>query len=77
MKQYKTLKEVVEAVKSGELDESKFVIVQDNDCSSIYVGPCVDEDGNDTENCIYNGNGYLDTEDLWPLVFPKAKVEWC
>ena len=74
---YKTIKEVVKAVKSGELDESKLTIVQDNDCSQIYNGPCEDENGNDIENCIYNGKGYYDTEDLWPLVFPTATVEWC
>jgi len=77
MEQYKTLKEVFEAVKSGELDDSKFVIVMDNDCSNIYVGPCEDESGNDIENCIYKGKGYADTEDMWPLLFPNASVEWC
>lgn len=77
MKKYKTLKEVVEAVKLGELDESELCIVMDNDCSHIYSGPCRDESGNEIENCIYNGKGYSDTEDLWPLVFPKANIDWC
>ena len=45
MGKYKTIKEVVKAVKSGELDESKLTIVQDNDCSQIYNGPCEDENG--------------------------------
>lgn len=77
MKKYETLKEVVEAVKSGELDEAKLEIIQDNDCSHIYIGPSEDKDGNDIENCIYEGRGYRDTEDLWPLVFPTARVDWC
>jgi len=75
MKKYKTIKDVLEAVKSGELDESKLVIIQDNDRSDILNG--MDEEGNDIENCIYEGKGYRDTNDLWPLVFPKATVEWC
>jgi len=72
MEKYKTIKEVQDAVKSGELDESKLTVVMDNDCSNIYNGPC-----EDIENCIFNGEGYYDTEELWPLVFPKATVEWC
>ncbi|KKK78055.1 hypothetical protein LCGC14_2847420, partial [marine sediment metagenome] len=35
---YKTLQEVYDAVKSGELDESKISIYMDNDCSSIMYG---------------------------------------
>ena len=77
MKKYKTLKEVVEAVKSGELDESRLKIIMDNDCSYIYNGPCEDEQGNMIENCIYEGKGYYDTNDLWPLLFPEAIVSWC
>lgn len=77
MKKYKTLKEVLEAIKSGGLDESKLAVVMDNDCSNIYNGPCEDEEGNELENCIFEGNGYYDIEILWSLVFPKATVEWC
>jgi len=79
MKTYKTLKEVVDAVKSGELDESQLLVVMDNDCSHIYFGPRLDADGEENEDCIciYRGKGYRDTEDLWPLVLPNADVEWC
>ena len=77
MAKYKTIQEVVEAVKAGKEDEGKFVIIQDNDCSNIYVGPCEDEDGNILDNCIFRGSGYADTDDLWKVIFPKAVVEWC
>jgi len=77
MKTYKTLKEVVEAVRSGELNESKLAIVMDNDCSTIYNGMPEDKEGNEIDNTIYKGKGYEDTEDLWPLLFPKATVGWC
>lgn len=77
MEKYQTLQEVVDAVRSGKEDETKLSIVQDNDCSHIYVGPCEDEQGNELDNCIYHGKGYYDTDDLWKIVFPKANVEWC
>ena len=77
MKKYKTIKEVVEAVKSGELDEAGLLVVMDNDCSHIFSGIPEDGEGNEIDNCVFEGNGYHDVEDLWPLVFPKATVEWC
>ena len=36
--EYKTIKEFCEAVKSGKIDESKLVIVLDNDVTSFYNG---------------------------------------
>lgn len=72
-KKYETLKAVFEAVKSGELDETKLKVTMDNDCSVIVEG----EYGEDGEGVIYRGKGYMDIEDLWPLVFPKATVDWC
>ena len=77
MAKYGTIQEVVEAVKAGHEDETKLVIVQDNDCSSIYNGPSEDEKGNELDARIFSGKGYADTDDLWRLVFPKADVTWC
>ncbi len=77
MKKYANLTELVAAVRSGELDEYKLVVIQDNDCSSVYNGqPELDENYNFV-NEIYNGNGYADTDDLWKALFPTAIVEWC
>ena len=79
MKGYKTIKEFYEAVKAGEIDESKLEIILDNDCTSFYIGPSEDERGNELDNEIEvaEANGYYDIEKLYPLLFPKAKVKWC
>ena len=77
MEKYKTLEELHKAVKSGEIEESGMDVVMDNDCSHVYYGPHKDSDGEEIDNCIFMGHGYEDTEDLWPLVFPKANVDWC
>ena len=71
---YTTLKELVEAVRSGEIDESKLQVVMDNDCSHVCIPHSNPEEEGEE---LYNGKGYYDVEDLWPLVFPKATVEWC
>ena len=77
MKKFKTLAETVRAIRGGGLDEAKVRVVMDNDKSNVYYGPCEDSEGNEIENCIYEGKGDADTEDLWVFVFPKAKVGWC
>jgi len=77
MKVYKTLKELHEAVQSGEVDDANLTIVMDNDCSHVMSGPAEDENGNEIDNVIYHGKGYCDTDDLWPLLFPKANVMNC
>ena len=80
MKKYKTIKELYEAVKNGDIDEAKLEIVLDNDCTNFYMGPpSEDDDGIKTANEIEveEANGYYDIEKLYPLLFPKAKVMWC
>jgi len=80
MKGYKTIKELYEAVKRGEIDESKLEIVLDNDCTNFYLGPPVEDDDGITvanEIEVEEANGYYDIEKLYPLLFPKAKVDWC
>jgi len=62
---YKTLQEVYDAVKSGELDESKISIYMDNDCSSIMYNS-VD---------LYESDAGYDAEELWPVLFPKAYLD--
>lgn len=76
-KTYKTIAELVKAVKSGELDEDKMEIIMDNDCTHIYYGPIENPEMDDWGPCIFTGKGYEDCADLWPLVFPKAMVDWC
>lgn len=81
MKKFQTIKELYEAVKKGEIDESKLEITLDNDCTSFACGPIYDEEtGDDIEENkirVDEANGYYDIEHLYPLLFPKATVEWC
>lgn len=74
--EFKTIKELYDKVKSGEIDESELTIVLDNDCTSIYLGSCEDENGNDIDNEIEisETNGYCDIEPLYKLLFPNADV---
>ena len=75
MKKFDTIAALKKAVDDGELDEAKLTVVMDNDCSSIYYAPA--EEGPEEDDRIFAGKGHYDTEDLWPLVLPKATVEWC
>ena len=79
MKEYKTIKEFYAAVKSGEIDESKLTVVLDNDCTSFYEGSVYDSNGKELDNeiTVAEANGYNDIDKLYPLLFPKATVEWC
>ena len=77
MKEFDTIKELFEAVKRGEVDGSKLEIVMDNDSTSFYDGaPDPEDDGQSNEIKVKEANGYYDIEKLYPLLFPKAKVEW-
>ncbi len=73
MKTYKSIAKVLEAVRSGELDEKKLEVRMDNDCSSIYYDYNEESDDNDP---IFRGEGYADCDPLWRLLFPKANVDW-
>lgn len=67
-----TIKELHDKVKAGEIDESKLIIIMDNDCTNFYIGPDEEDEINVSE-----ANGYNDIEKLYPILFPNAKVEWC
>jgi len=76
--EFKTIKELYDAVKSGAIDESQLTIVLDNDQTNFYVGPsATDEEWDNNEVRVEEANGYCDIEKLYPLLFPKATVEWC
>jgi len=77
--EFKTIKELYDKVKSGEIDESQLGILLDNDCTSFYLGDCKDSEGNDIDNeiRIKEANGYSDIEPLYKILFPKADVQWC
>lgn len=79
MKSFNTIKELYEAVQAGTVDESKLMILLDNDCTNFYIGPMEDDDGNELDNEIEvkEANGYYDIGKLYPLLFPKANVKWC
>ena len=75
--EFKTIKELYDAVKSGKIDESKLLIVLDNDMTSFIVA--LTENGVETSDdiTVKEANGYMDIDKLYPLLFPKATVEWC
>lgn len=75
----KTIKELYEKVKSGEIDESKLKIVLDDDCTFFYVGPSEDDKGEEIDNeiVIEEANGFYDIDKLYSLLFPKSDVNWC
>ena len=75
MREYNTIKEFYNAVKAGIIDESKLEIVLDNDCTSFYTGPTSDDTTDEIR--VIEANGCYDVEKLYPLLFPKAQVEWC
>ncbi len=77
MAKYKTIKDVLAAIGAGDLTESNLRVVQDNDCSHIYDESQPDPKWDDSRLCVWEGNGYGDTDELWKLVLPKADVEWC
>ncbi len=77
MKKYNTIAEVYNAVKAGEIDESKLIIVLDNDCTDFYLGPDEDSNGNEIDNEILRGGGYFDVAEVYQLLLPRATVEWC
>lgn len=75
---YKTLNELLVGIKKGEVEESDIRVVMDNDNTCVEIGHWTKGyDEFDDDNLLYCGNGYVDVEDLWPLVLPKAVVEWC
>lgn len=71
---YKTIKDVYEACKNDDVDESKLEIIVDSD----YTGFCLssDVDGED-DDMICRGNGEDDVTELYRLLFPKAVVDRC
>jgi hypothetical protein len=82
MREFNTIKELFEAVKSGKVDESKLRIVLDNDCTDFYEGEPDDfgDENWDWKNIeieVSEANGYSDIEALYKLLFPKADVQWC
>ena len=74
MKAYKTIEDLYNAVRNGEVEESNLRIILDNDNISFY-DESLPEDEQDI--AVKEANGYGDIEPLYRLVFPKANVEWC
>jgi hypothetical protein len=69
MTKYKNIRELHEAVQSGDILQSLITVVMDNDHTGFYYGV--------EQEKILDGNGYHDIEDIYPLLFPRATVEWC
>lgn len=70
---YGTIKELYEAAKNGNIDESKLMIIVDNDNTGFYI----EDGGDDCDNSVCEGNGEYDVEELYRLLFPKAMVDRC
>ena len=80
MSKYKTIKDLLEAIRVGEVNEPDIRVILDNDKTTVELGywvEGVDEDDSEEQEPLYDGKGYYDIEDLWPLILPQAKVEWC
>lgn len=75
MKKIKSIKDLYDKVKSGEIDESKLIIRMDNDTTQFYSIRDADKYSDDVED-YFSGNGYRDIEDLYPILFPKADIDW-
>lgn len=76
----KTIKELHEKCRSGEIDESRLRIILDNDNTGFEIVPDEGVTDENYEQCrieVEEASGYCDIEKLYPLLFPKAKVEWC
>ncbi len=61
---YNSLKEVLQAQKSGELTEP---LILDNDSCTVYV-PIGDDDEEEEEECVYHGPGYEIREEALTLL---------
>lgn len=72
----KTIKELYEKVKSGEIDESQLSIVLDNDFTGFYLTNPDDED-DPIKIVVREASGYRDVEPLYRLLFPIADVDGC
>lgn len=71
---FNTIKDLKNAILEGKVDEGRLEIVLDNDCTNFYLHNGTDEPD---EITIKSANGYYDIEELYSLVFSKAKVDWC
>lgn len=79
---FNTIEELYEKVKSGEIDESKLVIILDNDNTSFHLNGNTEPDPEGYHEFskdikVSEANGCLDVKPLYKLLFPKAVVEWC
>jgi hypothetical protein len=70
---YNTIKELHDACKNGDIDESKLLIILDNDYTGFYIRS---DDGGD-DDMICDGNGDYDVTEVYRLLFPKAIVDRC
>ena len=70
---YRTIEELYDACKTGDVDESKLSIILDNDYTGFYIR----SDDGDEEDTVCNGNGDYDVMQMYILLFPKAMVDRC
>ncbi|MCP3683906.1 MAG: hypothetical protein GY861_14580 [bacterium] len=68
MEKIKSITDLYEKCKSGEIDESKLEIQVDNDTTWYGIG----------EERILEGEGYHDVVEALQLLFPNAsECDWC
>jgi hypothetical protein len=76
-KSYLTIAGLIAAVRAGEIDESKLIIVLDNDSTGFYLCAGTGEPDDDEQITVGSANGYYDVEPLYKFLFPTACVKWC
>lgn len=72
---YKTLKELREAIDSDVIDGPKLQIILDNDETLYYYDDGSEEGIKITVESA--GNGYYDYAELYELFFPSSEVNEC
>jgi len=69
---YDSWKEVIDGFRSGEIDSDEWVVVMDNDCSSLSYKGALEEPEHELE---FKGNGYRDIVEV--LNACGIPAEWC
>ena len=74
---YANIRALKVAIEKNEIKEEDLQITLNNDNVSFFSG----DEEKDPDNFIWieveSAGGYSDIEELYKLLFPKAKVNWC
>lgn len=76
-REYDTIEQFYNDVKSEKIDESKLEIILDNDSTFFYYSEDIKDKDDNNKIVIRECNGHNDIEPLYKLLFKKADVQWC